>query len=61
MSLVLKRVSDSGVSSKLTRWNRADNISPRVEEMIKDYTELPFPSELAGFGDPLAVYVRNHC
>ncbi|KAL2192744.1 hypothetical protein P885DRAFT_46942 [Corynascus similis CBS 632.67] len=46
---------------KLTCQNRADNISPRVEEMIKDYTEFPFPSELAGFGSQLAVYVRNYC
>jgi hypothetical protein len=47
-------------SSKLTRRNRSDNISPRVEEMIKDYTEFPFPSELAGFGFSLAIYVRNY-
>ncbi|KAK3291385.1 uncharacterized protein B0H64DRAFT_47656 [Chaetomium fimeti] len=39
---------------------RSDNISPRVEEMIKDYTELPFTSDLAGFGSLLAVYVRNY-
>ncbi|KAK3904515.1 hypothetical protein C8A05DRAFT_13611 [Staphylotrichum tortipilum] len=37
-----------------------DNISPRVEEMIKGYSEYPFPSELAGFGSSLAVYVRNY-
>ncbi|KAK4033538.1 hypothetical protein C8A01DRAFT_19539 [Parachaetomium inaequale] len=47
-------------SSKLTRQNRSDNISPRVEDMIKDYTEFPFPSELAGFGSSLAIYVRNY-
>ncbi|KAH6857110.1 hypothetical protein B0I37DRAFT_369191 [Chaetomium sp. MPI-CAGE-AT-0009] len=43
------------------RAEQSDNISPRVEEMIKDYTEFPFPSELAGFGSLLAVYVRNYC
>ncbi|KAK4154071.1 hypothetical protein C8A00DRAFT_33174 [Chaetomidium leptoderma] len=43
------------------RPEQADNISPRVEEMIKDYTEFPFPSELAGFGSSLVVYIRNYC
>ncbi|KAK3299893.1 uncharacterized protein B0H64DRAFT_2471 [Chaetomium fimeti] len=42
------------------RAERADNISPRVEEMIKDYTEFPFPADLAGFGSSLAIYVRNY-
>ncbi|KAK3904685.1 hypothetical protein C8A05DRAFT_31504 [Staphylotrichum tortipilum] len=42
------------------RAEQSDNISPRVEEMIKDYTELPFPSELAGFGSSLVVFIRNY-
>ncbi|KAK4251288.1 hypothetical protein C7999DRAFT_10983 [Corynascus novoguineensis] len=33
---------------------------PVIEEMIKNYTEFPFPSELAGFGSLLAIYVRNY-
>jgi hypothetical protein len=47
-------------SSKPTRWNRVDNISPRVEELIKDYTELLSLSELAGFGSLLLICVRNY-
>ncbi|KAL2127848.1 hypothetical protein VTI74DRAFT_10087 [Chaetomium olivicolor] len=39
------------------RAEQADNISPRVEEMIKDYTEFPFPSELAGFGSSLLRFL----
>ncbi|KAH6853282.1 hypothetical protein B0I37DRAFT_358904 [Chaetomium sp. MPI-CAGE-AT-0009] len=42
------------------RAEQADNISPRVEEMIKDYTEFPFPSDLAGFGSSLAIYIRKY-
>ncbi|KAK4096253.1 hypothetical protein N658DRAFT_46258 [Parathielavia hyrcaniae] len=43
------------------RAEQADNISPRVEVMIKDYAELPFSSELAGFGSLLAVCFWTSC
>ncbi|KAK4032782.1 hypothetical protein C8A01DRAFT_40756 [Parachaetomium inaequale] len=40
---------------------QSDNISPRLEEMIRNhYIELPFPADLAGFGSLLAIYVRKY-
>ena len=47
--------------SQLNYATRSDNISPRLEEMVRNhYTELPFPADLAGFGSLLAIYVRKY-
>ncbi|KAK4033690.1 hypothetical protein C8A01DRAFT_19398 [Parachaetomium inaequale] len=35
-----------------------DPVSPRVIQMMKEYTELPFPPEDEYFGD-LAIYIRK--
>ncbi|KAG8164437.1 hypothetical protein KVR01_006355 [Diaporthe batatas] len=36
----------------------ADPVSPRVEEMLKEYTELVFPADNETFGN-LSVYIRK--
>lgn len=37
---------------------RTDPVSPRVEQMIEEYIELPLPAEDELFGN-IAVYIRK--
>ncbi|ROW08465.1 hypothetical protein VMCG_03213 [Cytospora schulzeri] len=44
--------------SSIDRNVLTDPVSPRVDQMLEDYIELPFPAENESFGN-LAMYIRK--